>query len=147
MLLDLSTGAEVPPGTVGHLALKSPTLALGYWNDSVNTYRTRSGGYYLTGDLLYRDEDGFYYHVDRAVDAVDLGGGDWLYTAMSEERILRACPDVRDCTVVAGRENGTVIADVLLQLKADADPGPRPPPGDPSRRWASQPQRYCAASR
>lgn len=123
VLLDVSTGAEVPPGTVGHLALKSPTLALGYWNDSVNTYRTRSGGYYLTGDLLYRDEDGFYYHVDRAVDAVDLGGGDWLYTAMSEERILRACPDVRDCTVVAGRENGTVIADVLLHLKADADAG------------------------
>ncbi len=123
VLLDLGTGAEVPPGKVGHLALRSPTLALGYWNDSVSTYRTRSGGYYLTGDLLYRDQDGFYYHVDRAADAVDLGGGDWLYTAMSEERILRACPDVRDCTVVAGREGGKVIADVLLHLKADADPG------------------------
>ena len=30
-------------------------------------------GYYLTGDLMYRDDDGYYYHVDRAVDAVDLG--------------------------------------------------------------------------
>ena len=52
---------------------------------------------------MYRDEAGYYYHVDRAVDAIDLGGGDWLYTAMSEERILRACPDVRDCTVVSAR--------------------------------------------
>ena len=122
-LLDLETGAEVPTGTVGHLGLKSPTLALGYWNDSVNTYRTRRGGYYLTGDLMYRDEDGYYYHVDRAVDSVDLGGGNWLYTAMSEERILMRCPDVRDCTVVAGSADGKIVTDVLLLLAVGADPG------------------------
>jgi acyl-coenzyme A synthetase/AMP-(fatty) acid ligase len=122
-LLDLATGAEVPVGQVGHVALKSPTLALGYWNDSVTTYRTRLGGYYLTGDLMYRDEDGYYYHVDRAIDAVDLGGGHWLYTALAEERILARCPDVRDCTVVAGGERGKVITDVLLMLDAGADPG------------------------
>ena len=92
----------MPVGQVGHFGLKSPTLAPGYWNDSVNTYRNRMHGYYLTGDLMYRDDDGYYYHVDRAVDAVDLGGGDWLYTAMSEERDpARHCPDVRDCTVVS----------------------------------------------
>jgi acyl-coenzyme A synthetase/AMP-(fatty) acid ligase len=121
-LLDLETGAEVPAGTVGHLGLKSPTLALGYWNDSVTTYRTRRGGYYLTGDLMYRDEEGYYYHVDRAVDSVDLGGGQWLYTALSEERILLRCPDVRDCTVVAGTVDGKIVTDVLLLLAAGADP-------------------------
>jgi acyl-coenzyme A synthetase/AMP-(fatty) acid ligase len=136
-LFNLDTGERVPVGVVGQVGLKSPTLALGYWNDSVNTYRTRFAGYYLTGDLMYRDEEGYYYHVDRAVDAVDLGGGDWLYTALSEERILVACPDVRDCTVVAGRdgpakdgpakdggeEDGRVVTDVLLALAAGADPG------------------------
>jgi acyl-coenzyme A synthetase/AMP-(fatty) acid ligase len=123
-LLDLDTGAEVPVGTVGHVALKSPTLAPGYWNDSVTTYRTRYRGYYLTGDLMYRDGEGYYYHVDRAVDAVDLGGGHWLYTALAEERVLVRCPDVRDCTVVAGaRDGGGVVTDVLLILGPDADPG------------------------
>ncbi len=122
-LLDATTGAEVPDGQVGHLGLKSPTLALGYWNDSVNTFRTRLNGYYLTGDLLYRDEEGYYYHVDRASDALDLGGGDWLYTALSEERILKQCPDVRDCSVIAVREgDGRVVTQVLLVLAADADP-------------------------
>jgi acyl-coenzyme A synthetase/AMP-(fatty) acid ligase len=121
-LLDLATGEEVPVGAVGHVALKSPTLAPGYWNDSVTTYRTRFRGWYLTGDLMYRDADGWYYHVDRAVDAVDLGGGHWLYTAMSEERILVACPDVRDCTVVAGRDGDRVVTDVLLMLATGADP-------------------------
>ncbi|MDQ1721154.1 MAG: hypothetical protein QOI26_888, partial [Pseudonocardiales bacterium] len=122
-LLDVRTGAEVPPGQVGHLGLKAPTLAIGYWNDSVNTFRTRLNGYYLTGDLLYRDEEGYYYHVDRASDAIDLGGGDWLYTALSEERILKHCADVRDCSVIAAREDdGAVVTQVLLVLAENADP-------------------------
>lgn len=121
-LLDMATGEEVPVGTVGQVGLKAPTLALGYWNDSVGTYRTRYRGYYLTGDLMYRDAEGYYYHVDREVDAVDLGGGDWLYTALAEERILVRCPDVRDCTVMAVREGDQVVSDVLLMLAPGAEP-------------------------
>lgn len=122
VLFDLEKGVEVPAGQVGHAAMKAPTLAAGYWNDSVTTYRTRFRGYYLTGDLMYRDEEGYYYHVDRAADAVDLGGGNWLYTAMSEERILARCPDVRDCTVVAGKDpDGKIATDVFLQLAPGAD--------------------------
>jgi acyl-coenzyme A synthetase/AMP-(fatty) acid ligase len=124
ILVDRETGREVPDGEVGMAAMKSPTLALGYWNDSVTTFRTRLNGYYLTGDLMYRDEEGYFYHVDRASDALDLGGGKWLYTALSEERILRCCPDVRDCTLVAARgSDGRLSVDVLLVLAAGADPG------------------------
>jgi acyl-coenzyme A synthetase/AMP-(fatty) acid ligase len=123
ILVDPQTGAEVPAGQVGMVAMKSPTLAIGYWNDSVSTFRTRLNGYYLTGDLMYRDEEGYFYHVDRASDAVDLGDGNWLYTALSEERILKRCPDVRDCTVLAARgDGGELIAEVLLLLAPDADP-------------------------
>jgi acyl-CoA synthetase (AMP-forming)/AMP-acid ligase II len=121
-LLDTETGEEVPVGQVGHFGLKSPTLAPGYWNDHVNTYKNRLNGYYLTGDLMFRDEEGYFYHVDRAVDSVDLGGGDWLYTAMSEEQILRAVPDVRDCTIVAFKTDTGVVSDVLLSLHESADP-------------------------
>jgi acyl-coenzyme A synthetase/AMP-(fatty) acid ligase len=123
IVMDTRTGAEVPAGEVGMAAMKSPTLALGYWNDSVNTFRTRLNGYYLTGDLMYRDEEGYFYHLDRVSDAVDLGDGNWLYTALSEERILKRCPDVRDCTVVAARaDDGTLLIDVLLMLAPHADP-------------------------
>jgi acyl-coenzyme A synthetase/AMP-(fatty) acid ligase len=124
ILVDPLTGQEVPVGEVGQVAMKSPTLAIGYWNDSAATFRTRLNGYYLTGDLMYRDEDGYFYHVDRASDAVDLGDGNWLYTVLSEERILKRCPDVRDCTVLAARdEDGKLLIDVLLVLAPDADPG------------------------
>ena len=117
ILVDPQTGDEVPTGQVGQVAMKSPTLAIGYWNDSAATFRTRLNGYYLTGDLMYRDEDGYFYHVDRASDAVDLGDGNWLYTVLSEERILRRCPDIRDCTVLAARgDDGRLVIDVLLLL-------------------------------
>ncbi len=123
VLLDPATGEQVPAGQVGHVGLRSPTLALGYWNDSVSTYRTRLNGYYLTGDLMYQDPDGFYYHVDRASDAVELGNGDWLYTALSEERILARCADVRDCSVIAARNaDGSPVTEVLLVLAEGADP-------------------------
>jgi acyl-coenzyme A synthetase/AMP-(fatty) acid ligase len=121
ILVDQQSGREVRVGEVGMVAMKSPTLALGYWNDSVNTFRNRLNGYYLTGDLMYRDEEGYFYHVDRASDALDLGDGKWLYTALSEEHILSRCPDVRDCTLLAVRgSDGRLTVDVLLALTGDA---------------------------
>jgi acyl-coenzyme A synthetase/AMP-(fatty) acid ligase len=114
-------GNELPVGEIGELGTRSPTLALGYWNDSVTTFRTRLRGYFLTGDLVYRDAEGYFYHLDRLVDSVELDGGKRLFTAMSEERILAACQDIVDCTVSAVREDGRVVTDVLLQLAADAD--------------------------
>jgi acyl-coenzyme A synthetase/AMP-(fatty) acid ligase len=123
ILVDTRTGAEVPAGQVGMVAMKSPTLALGYWNDSVSTFRTRRNGYYLTGDLMYRDEEGYFYHVDRVSDALDLGDGNWLYTALSEERILQRCPDVRDCTLLAARgDDGELAIEVLILLAGDGGP-------------------------
>jgi acyl-coenzyme A synthetase/AMP-(fatty) acid ligase len=115
-------GRELPPGEIGELGTKSPTNSLGYWNDSARTYRTRVRGYFLTGDLVYRDQEGYYYHLDRKADSVALGDGSYLFTAASEERILAACPDVLDCTLVALTEDGRVVTDVLLQLEPAADP-------------------------
>ncbi|MFI2027886.1 class I adenylate-forming enzyme family protein [Streptomyces buecherae] len=114
-------GHKLGPGEVGQLAINAPTLSLGYWNDSVTTYRTRRDGYFLTGDLVFHDADGYYYHVDRAVDAVDLGGGNRLYTMLCEERVLAGCADVWECTVVAVPSQGRVITSVLLVLDPGAD--------------------------
>ena len=115
-------GEALGDGQVGELGTRSPTLALGYWNDSATTHRTRVRGYFLTGDLVFRDPEGYYYHVDRAVDSVRLGDGGRLFTAMSEERVLASCPDILECTVVAFRDGERVVTDVLLQLHPGADP-------------------------
>jgi len=112
-------GDELPAGTVGRLGFRSPTLSPGYWNDSVTTFRARLNGWYLTGDLVYSDDEGNYYHVDRDPDSVV---GEGYYTALSEERILAACKDILDCTVVIVPEDGQIVTDVLLELAPDADP-------------------------
>lgn len=122
-------GVELPPGQVGYLGLKAPSLSPTYWNDSVTTYRSRLGGWSCYGDLVYRTEDGFFYHMDRATDAVELGDGRGIYTALSEDRVLAAMPEVIDCTVVvvsgtsSGNSQGAggVTTDVLLELDPDAD--------------------------
>jgi acyl-coenzyme A synthetase/AMP-(fatty) acid ligase len=111
-------GNELPPGRVGRLGFRSPSLSPGYWNDAVTSYRARVNGWFLTGDLVYRDEEGNYFHVDRSPDAV---GEEGFYTALSEERVLAALPDVLDCTVVITNEDSGVHTEVLLELAPDAD--------------------------
>ncbi|GAB2631565.1 class I adenylate-forming enzyme family protein [Kribbella swartbergensis] len=115
-----STGEELPPGKVGLLGFRSPSVSPGYWNDSVTTYRFRLNGWFLTGDLVYRDDTGHFFHLDRVPDAVAGFEGPQLFTSMSEERILAALPDVLDCTVVILPENGKYVAEVLLELAPDA---------------------------
>ncbi|GAA0603462.1 acyl--CoA ligase [Kribbella sandramycini] len=115
-------GVELPVGQVGILGFRSPTVSPGYWNDSINTYRFRLNGWFVTGDLVYRDETGHYFHLDRIPDAVAGFDGPQLFTSMSEERILAALPDVADCTVVIVEHEGAYVADVLLELTPDAKP-------------------------
>ncbi|GAA1552903.1 class I adenylate-forming enzyme family protein [Kribbella lupini] len=110
-------GNELPDGTPGMLGFRSPSVSPGYWNDSVNTYRFRLNGWFLTGDLAYRDAGGHFFHLDRVPDAVAGFDGPQLYTSLSEERILAALPEVLDCTVIVVPEGDGYVTDVLLELK------------------------------
>jgi acyl-coenzyme A synthetase/AMP-(fatty) acid ligase len=98
-------GTPLPPGEPGRLGVRSPTLTPGYWNDSLTFHRLRLGGYWLTGDLAYRDEDNNFYHLDRAPDAVRTAGG-IVFSTRTEELLLRELPDLDDCTVVAVAAEG-----------------------------------------
>ncbi|KPC58562.1 hypothetical protein ADL29_39785 [Streptomyces chattanoogensis] len=86
-------------GTVGRLALKSPTVTAGYWNDSLRSEKNRVRGYWLTGDLAYRDESGRFYHVDRASDSIATRQGT-VYSCQMEELILRHVPEIFDCSLI-----------------------------------------------
>ncbi|MGX1564741.1 class I adenylate-forming enzyme family protein [Streptomyces sp. NPDC055506] len=123
-------GTPLPPGRIGRLGLKSPTLTPGYWNDSLTWNRLRLGGYWLTGDLAHQDEDGNFYHLDRAPDAIRTRDG-ILFSTRTEELLLRELPELADCTVVGVAPEG-VRADwdgggeaeayALLQLADDGAP-------------------------
>ncbi|MEV0639483.1 class I adenylate-forming enzyme family protein [Streptomyces sp. NPDC050619] len=98
-------GTPLPPGQIGRLGLKSPTLTPGYWNDSLTWNRMRLGGYWLTGDLAHQDERGNFYHLDRAPDAIRTRQG-ILFSTRTEELLLRELPELADCTVVGIAPDG-----------------------------------------
>ncbi|TPQ21686.1 class I adenylate-forming enzyme family protein [Streptomyces sporangiiformans] len=135
-------GTPLPPGEIGRLGLKSPTLTPGYWNDSLTFHRLRLGGYWLTGDLAHQDEQGNFYHLDRAPDAIRTRDG-ILFSTRTEELLLRELPELADCTLVGVAAEG-VRADwdgdgeaeayALLQL-ADEESGDGDGDGDGDEAW------------
>ncbi|WP_412543473.1 class I adenylate-forming enzyme family protein [Longispora sp. K20-0274] len=115
-------GNEVPDGTVGMLAVKSPSLTPGYWNNARLTASFELNGYWLTGDVARRTPDGRFYHLDRTVDVIDTAAGP-VYSLPIEEILLADCADlVRDCSVIGvPAADGTGQAPVaVVQLQADA---------------------------
>jgi acyl-coenzyme A synthetase/AMP-(fatty) acid ligase len=106
-------GTQAVAGEVGLLGVKGPTVTPGYWNDSDKTYRSLLNGYWLSGDLAFRDQADRYYHVDRAVDAISTAGG-MVYSVLTEEILLAHLPEIDDCVVVAAERGREVCAIVLV---------------------------------
>ncbi|MBC7324002.1 MAG: AMP-binding protein, partial [Moorella sp. (in: Bacteria)] len=59
---------EVPVGEVGELVVRGPNVMAGYYNQPEETAAALRGGWLHTGDLARRDEDGYFYIVDRKKD-------------------------------------------------------------------------------
>ncbi|MBR1158094.1 class I adenylate-forming enzyme family protein [Bradyrhizobium elkanii] len=111
-------GEPTPLGQVGRLGVRSASVTTGYWNDSLTTYSSRLHGYWLTGDLAYRDHLGCYYHLDRMSDVVPTSQGP-LYSLQTEELVLKHQPGLADCTIIGVTDRGAselVQAPVLLAV-------------------------------
>jgi acyl-coenzyme A synthetase/AMP-(fatty) acid ligase len=111
-------GTEAADGEFGLLGAKGPAVTAGYWNDADTTYRSRLAGYWLTGDVAVRDADGFYYQVDRAVDAIETPTRTG-YSVFMEEVLLSDVPAISDCTVIAGRHGEQAVPVAVVRTTAD----------------------------
>ncbi len=90
---------ELGPNQIGSIVLKSPSITPGYWNDSVLTYRFQRRGYFFVGDVGYYDEEGWFYHLDRAVDVIHSSKGP-VYTLRIEEKVQLEFDDAMDASVM-----------------------------------------------
>ncbi len=90
--------AELPPGTVGELCVRGPTIMLGYWNKPEATAEALRGGWMHSGDGAYMDEDGFIYIVDRVKDMIITGGENVYSTEV--EAALHQHPAVAEAAVI-----------------------------------------------
>ena len=73
-IVSLDGTKDLPPGEVGEIALKTPTVMLGYYNRPEETAKTIKDGWLLTGDIGFMDEEGYFYITDRKKDLIIVGG-------------------------------------------------------------------------
>ena len=91
--------AEAATGEIGELVMRGPQFMLGYWNAPEATADVMRDGWYYSGDIARRDENGLYYIVDRRKEMIKYK---CLPVAPAEvESVLLECPLVRDAGVVA----------------------------------------------
>jgi long-chain acyl-CoA synthetase len=107
------TGKELPPGGVGELWVKGPSIVRGYWQNPEATATTFVDGWLRTGDIARLDDEGFCYILDRAKDML-IRGGENIY-CVEVENALYEHPAVIDAAVVGiphhslGEEPGAVV--------------------------------------
>jgi len=109
-LLDES-GADVPPGEIGNLAVRGDSLFAGYWNRHDTSRRVLQGEWYHTGDKYSVDADGFFWYQGRADDMLRVSGP-WVSPAEVEAALI-SHPDVVEAAVV-----GKADADELIKPQA-----------------------------
>lgn len=91
-------GAPLPPGEMGEIVVRGPTVMLGYWREPELTARTIRDGWLHTGDLGYQDAEGFVYLVDRLKDMI-ITGGENVYSSEVED-VICSLPGVSQCAVI-----------------------------------------------
>ncbi len=112
-------GQPVAAGERGEIVMRGPKVFKGYWRDPEATAASFAGGWFHTGDIGIRDEDGYLFIVDRLKDMIVSGGEN---IAGSEvERVLYEHDAVLEAAVVGRRDErwGEVpVAYVVLRAGA-----------------------------
>ncbi len=89
---------EVPEGETGELIVRGPQVMQGYWNKEDETRAVLRDGWLYTGDLVRRDDRGYFYFVDRKKDIIK-SRGETVYPREVEE-VLRQHPAVSEAAVI-----------------------------------------------
>ena len=98
-IVDLETGTrELSTGETGEIVIRGPQVMKGYWNKPEETALVLRDGWLYTGDIAKKDEDGYFYIVDRKKDLI-IAGGFNIYPREVEE-VLFECPKIKEAAVI-----------------------------------------------
>ncbi|MBM7855761.1 long-chain acyl-CoA synthetase [Desulfohalotomaculum tongense] len=118
------SGAELPRGRVGEIAVKGPNVMKGYYNKVEETKKALHNGWLRTGDLGYLDEDGYIFVVDRKKDLIIKGGVN-IYPR-EIEKVLNSHHDVLETAVVGVPDSlhgEEIKAFIVTKSGQNIDPG------------------------
>ena len=112
-------GEPLPDGETGEIVIKGPNVMQGYYNNDEATADSVKDGWLRTGDLGYRDQDGYYFIVGRKKEMI-IRGGENIYPKEIEE-VLYEFDGIQDCAVVGipDKKYGEEVA-AFIQLKHGA---------------------------
>ena len=116
-------GRELPPGEIGELILRNPALMAGYYRDPERTAEALRDGWLYTGDMAWRDEDGFFYFSDRKKDIVRRRGEN--VSSLEVELVLNDHPGVLESAIVGVPSDLTdeeLLAVVVRQPGVESEP-------------------------
>jgi acyl-CoA synthetase (AMP-forming)/AMP-acid ligase II len=115
-------GHLLPPGQRGEIVARGSLVTPGYYKNDEATAEIRAFGWHHTGDIGYRDEDGYYYIVDRKKDMI-ISGGFNVYSVEVEAAVLSLAA-VKECAVIGVPDDKwgeAVKAIVVLKENATLD--------------------------
>ncbi len=120
-------GEPLPQLTLGELALRPgwPAMMTGIWNDPPryqSYFRFRE--WFLTGDMVMKDEDGYYYHQGRNDDLIKIG--EKLVGPYEVEQVLQLHPAVAEAAVIClGSATGSPIVKAFVTIAKEFTPSDR----------------------
>jgi long-chain acyl-CoA synthetase len=105
---------QLPPGEVGEIVTRSKAVMKGYYKRPEESAETLRGGWLHTGDIGYRDEDGYFYIVDRKKEMIIKGGVNIFPKEL--ENVIYNHPKVMKAAVIGMPEEkfGEVPAAVIM---------------------------------
>jgi long-chain acyl-CoA synthetase len=118
LLVADESGKELQAEQRGELVARGASVMRGYWNDTEDTAAAFRNGFFRTGDIGYRDTDGYFYILDRLKDMV-VTGGENVYSG-EVEAVIADHPVVREVAVfgIPDPQWGELVAACVV-LKPD----------------------------
>jgi fatty-acyl-CoA synthase len=92
------SGREARPGVAGEVVVRGPNVFFEYWGNEAATSEALRNGWYHTGDIGTRDDDGYFFIHDRKKNMI-VSGGENVYPA-EIERVLAAHAEVVEAAVI-----------------------------------------------
>ncbi len=109
-IMDMETGErEVGVHEIGEIVVKGPQVMTGYWEKPEETAEVLKDGWFFTGDVAYKDEDGYIFIVDRKKHMAIIGGYN-VYPREIDE-VLHEHPKIKEAVSLAvpHRSRGEVL--------------------------------------
>ncbi len=116
-------GVSCPVGVAGNIVIRTPKLGypcgltMGYYEDADKTNEVYHDGMYFTGDVAWRDEDGFYWYVGRSDDVIKSSG--YRIGPFEIESVIMELPYVLECGVCAAPDEvrGQIVKACIVLTK------------------------------